>query len=153
LGKLDSPAMSENPSKRLVEQRVRNRIMNALTWLAEGAEAVRRMSAKEFFLMFYDWVDDEAAVWAWPKGAPETMTPAEVDAVTNVLEVVNAAAEEIDDITDDAMVITSGWLERISPVAKAALDLMLTRGCFDTEIEENEPSNRTLEAALRNKVS
>lgn len=145
--------MSENPSKRLVEQRIRNRIMNALSWLAEGAEAVRRMSAKEFFLMFYDWVDDDDnPVWPWPKAAPGTMTSAEVDAVTNVLEVVNAATEEIDDIADDAMAIASGWLERIAPVAKAALDLMLTRGCFDEEEEENEPSNRTYETALRDSV-
>jgi hypothetical protein len=39
-------------------------------------------------------------------------------------------------------------VERIAPVAKAALDLMLTRGCFDEEVEENQPSNRTFEAAL-----
>lgn len=144
--------MSENPSKRLVEQRVRNRIMDSMSWLAEGAEAVRRMSTQEFFEMFYDWVDDEKPVWPWPKAAPETMTTAEVVAVTNVLAVVNAAVEEIDDLADETMVIASGWLERISPVAKAALDLMLTRGCFDEEMEENEPTNRTFEAALRDNM-
>lgn len=122
--------------------------MDALSWLEEGAEGVRKMSAKEFFLMFYDFVPDEGSVWAWPKGAPETMTPAEIDAVTNVLAVVDAATDEIDDIADETMVIASGWLERIAPVAKAALDLMLTRGCFDEEVEENEPSNKNFRSRL-----
>jgi len=138
--------MIEDPSKRLVDQRMRNRIMDAMSWLEEGAVGVRKMSAKEFFLMFYDFVPEEGSPWAWPKGAPETMTPAEIDAVTNVLAVVDAAT---DDIADETMVIASGWLERIAPIAKAALDLMLTRGCFDEEVEESQPSNRTFEAALR----
>jgi hypothetical protein len=50
-------------------------------------------------------------------------------------------------------VIASGWLERISPVAKVALDLMLARGCFDEELEEFEPSNRTFEATLRDNLA
>jgi hypothetical protein len=126
--------------------------MDAMSWLEEGAEGVRKMSAKEFFLMFYDFVPDEGSVWAWPKGAPETMTPAEIDAVTKVLTVVDAATDDIDDIANETMVIASGWLERIAPVAKAALDLMLTRGCFDEELEESEPSNKTFEAALRDNL-
>ncbi|MDT3377124.1 hypothetical protein RNI52_07300 [Labrys neptuniae] len=141
--------MSENPSERLVEQRIRNRIMDSMCWLAEGAEAVRRMSPQEFFEMFFDWVDDERSEWPWPKGAPETMTPAEVDAVSKVLAVVNAAVADIDDSHDEVAVIASGWLERISPVAKTALELMLARGCFDEDFEESEPSNRTFEALLR----
>lgn len=80
------------------------------------------------------------------------MTPPEVDAVSKVLSVVNAAVADIGDVGDDA-VIASGWLERISPVAKAALDLMLTRGCFDEEFEELEPSNRTFEATLRDNLN
>ncbi|MDM9622632.1 hypothetical protein [Rhizobium sp. S96] len=119
--------------------------MDALSWLSKGAEAVRRMGPQEFFEMFYDWVDDENPSWPWPKGAPDTMTAAEVDAVTGVLAVVNAAVVEIDDYDD----VDPGWLERISQVAGAALDLMLLRGCFDEEREEREPSNRALEAALR----
>lgn len=141
--------MSENPSERLVDQRVRNRIMDSMSWLAKGAEAVRRMSPQEFFVMFYDWVDDDNPVCPWPDGAPKMMTPAEVDAVTKVLAVVNAAVAEIDDIEDDTIVVASGWLERISPVARAALDLMLIRGCFDEEFEESEPSNKIFEDALR----
>lgn len=124
-----------------------------MSWLAEGAEAVRRMSPQEFFEMFYDWVDDENPASPWPKGAPETMTPAEVDAVTIVLKVVNAAVAEIDDSDDDILVIASSWLERISPVARTALELMLIRGCFAEEFEESEPSNKTLEAALRDNLA
>lgn len=144
--------MSGNLSKRLVEQRVRNRIMDSMSWLAEGAWAVRRMSSQEFFEMFYDWVDGENPVRPWPKGAPENMTPPEVDAVTEVLSVVDAAVADIGDADDDA-VIASGWLERISPVARAALDLMLTRGCFSEELEEAEPSNRIFEYTLRGNVN
>ncbi|MFB2553935.1 hypothetical protein [Ensifer soli] len=144
--------MSEKPSKRLVEQRIRNRIMDSMNWFAEGAQAVRRMSAQEFFEMFYDWVDDENPVWPWPKGSPGTMTPPEVDAVTKILSVVNAAVADIGDFDDDA-VIASGWLESISPVAKATLNLMLTRGCFDEDFEELEPSNRIFEATLRDNLN
>jgi hypothetical protein len=88
------------------------------------------MGSEEFFEMFYDWADDENPVWPWPKGSPETMTPLEVDAVTQILSVVDAAVADIDDVGDGAFVASS-WLEHISPVAKAARDLMLTRGCFD----------------------
>lgn len=108
------------------------------------------MSANEFFEMFYDWVDDQN-LWPWPKGSPETMTSAEVDAVTQVLSVVNAAVADVD--YDDDAVIASGWLERISPVAKVALDLMLARGCFAEDFEELEPSNRNFEATLRNNLN
>lgn len=125
--------------------------MDALFWLAEGVPAVRRMSANEFFEMFYDWVDDQNPHWPWPKGSPETMTSAEVDAVTEVLSVVNAAVADVD--YDDDAVIASGWLERISPVAKVALDLMLARGCFAEDFEELEPSNRNFEATLRNNLN
>jgi hypothetical protein len=103
------PAVIEDPSKRLVDQRMRNRIMDAMSWLEDGAEGVQKMSAKDFFLMFYDFVPEEGSPWAWPKGAPETMTPAEIDAVTNVLAVVDAATDDIDDIADETMVIASGW--------------------------------------------
>lgn len=144
--------MSEDPSKRLVEQRIRNRIMDATSWLAEGAPAVRRMGSTEFFEMFYDWVDDENPFWPWPKGSPETMISSEVDAVTNLLSVVNAAVAELRHANDDA-VVASGWLERISPVAKASFDLMLARGCFSEELEEEEPSNRFFEAALRDNLN
>ena len=92
------------------------------------------MSSQEFFEMFYDWMDGENPVRPWPKGASETMTPPEVDAVTEVLSVVDAAVADMGDADDDA-VIASGWLERISLVARAALDLMLTRGCFAEELE------------------
>jgi len=62
------------------------------------------------------------------------MTSAEVVAVTEVLSVVNAAVADVD--YDDDAVIASGWLERISPVANVALDLMLARGCFAEDFEE-----------------
>jgi hypothetical protein len=125
--------------------------MDAMSWLAEGARAVRRMSSNEYFEMFYDLVDDNNPYWPWPKGAPETMTTSEVDAVTKVLLVVNAAVADIRDADEDAT-IASGWLERISPVAEAALDLMLTRGCFSNDFEELEPSNRVFESILRNNL-
>ncbi len=136
--------MSEIVSRRLVDQRVRNRFMDALSWLSEGEEAVRRMSAQEFFAMFYDWVTYNE----WPAIAPRTMTADEIAAVGNVVAVVNAACDDTSD--EDNEVINSGWLERISPVARTALELMLVRGCFDEEREEIAPSNRAFEAILRN---
>jgi hypothetical protein len=37
-------------------------------------------------------------------------------------------------------VISSGWPNRIAPFAKKALDVMLSRGRFSDEVEEDEPS-------------
>lgn len=54
--------VSEALSTRLVDQRMRNRIIDAMSWLAEGAAAVQRMSAQEYFEMFYDWVDHDNPV-------------------------------------------------------------------------------------------
>jgi hypothetical protein len=126
--------------------------MDALSCLAKGAPAIERMGSKDFFEMFYDWVDDESPAWPWPKGSPETMTASEVHAVAEVLSVVNIAMADIGQADDDA-IIASGWLERISPAAKTALDLMLARGCFAEDFEELAPSNRVLEATLASKLN
>lgn len=139
--------MIDTQSRRLMDQVWRNRIMDALSWLAEGAPAVRQMGGGSFFECFYDRVDDENPAWPWPATAPETMTPQEVEAVTQVLTILNAVPAEL--VSADERLIASGWLERIAPLARTALALMLERGCFDDEREESEPSNRALEATLR----
>src|ERR1043165_2244074 len=46
----------EQPSKLIIGQRIRNRIMEALAILADGNEGVRAVEPTEYFESFYDWV-------------------------------------------------------------------------------------------------
>lgn len=137
------------PSKRLVDQRVRNRIMDALSLLAEGGSASHGMRQDDAFEFFYDWVDDAGPGLTWPKSAPGTMTHREVDAVSAVLSVINAAAKELNNIECRDFGVRSGFQDHVSHIAQEALDLMLARGCFDEEKEEGEPSNESFAEALR----
>lgn len=54
---------------------------------------------------------------------------------------MNAAAKSTPQHVTEAELIASGWPERIKAVAQEALLLMLVRGRFSEEVEENEPSS------------
>jgi hypothetical protein len=70
------------------------------------------------------------------------MNPEEESAVRTVCKLMQLA------VTDPAIpkdptveqITSSGWPERIAPFAKKALDLMIARGRFSEEVEEEEPS-------------
>jgi hypothetical protein len=132
--------ISDHVSPRVFEQRVRNRIIDAVEWISEGSSAVRAMGAGEYFNAFYDWIDNARPVWPWPSSAPSTMTSEEVAAVTEVLRIVNTACDATPPMVSKEELIASRWPERIAPVAKKALVLFLQRGRFDEEEEEVEPT-------------
>jgi hypothetical protein len=128
---------NRNPSDRLVEQRVRNRIMEEIWGLSRGNLRVHEAGPGEYFETFFDWFPYEGEPEWYP-----AMTPKETSAVREVCKVMQRALSEIDisgNVSVDDVVRT-GWPERIAPVAKQALDLMLVRGRFSEEEEEQEPS-------------
>ena len=132
--------MTENDvSRRLIDQRCRNRIMECLLSFADtDNENLKRWGAGEYFDSFYDWVphrDDGGML------ANSALTAKEQALVAEVSRMVDDACDATpQDITVNEL-IASGWPARISPLARRALDLMLERGRFDEEREEPEPTS------------
>ena len=131
-------ASNENPSERLVAQRVRNRIMEEIWGLSRGDKGVCEAGPTEWFETFFDWFPY--------KGEPDwfpAMTPEETKAVLEVCCIMQQAISDTDiskfPVVDE--IIQTGWPQRVAPVAKQALDLMVRRGRFSEEKEEDEPSN------------
>lgn len=137
--------MTDDVSQRLVEQRIRNRIMEEMFGLAKGDECVRGCGAVEYVESFFDWFFGPD----YPKTAAEwsglgTLSDAEEAAVRTVLGMMIEMSDSDWDGADrslwDEALIVSGWPSRIAPHAQQALHLMLERGRFDEEKEEDEPS-------------
>ena len=127
----------EKPSERVVAQRVRNRIMEELLGLASGDAEVSEVGPVEWFEMFFDWFPYEGEPTWYP-----AMTAEEESAVRAVCKLMQLAiADPIIPKNPTAEQITSsGWPNRIAPFAQKALDVMLKRGRFSEEVEEEEPS-------------
>lgn len=127
----------EKPSERLVAQRCRNRIMEEVWGLSHGNAEVYEIGPTEWFETFFTWFPYEGE----PKWYP-AMTAEEASAVRNVCKLMQLAIAEplIPKTPSVEQVIDSGWPERIAPFAEKALNLMLERGRFSEEVEEEEPS-------------
>jgi hypothetical protein len=128
--------VADEPSQRLVDQRLRNRVIEAVEIVAEGDAGVLAVGDTEYFNYFFDFVDDDLP-WEWR--SLSTYTADEVAALEEVLEAVLEALEAVGHL-DHLDLIASGWPTRIQPVAQRALALMLARGRFDEEQEEDQPS-------------
>lgn len=127
----------EKVTRRLVEQRQRNRAMEALVALSNGDAGVRSVGVNEYVNEFLDAIDDDVP-WRWREWS--CFTPAEVarlDAVHGLLKLACATTPRID--TDEGFV-ASGWPSKIQPAARLALDTMAARGRFREDIEEANPS-------------
>lgn len=131
----------EKPSERLVAQRVRNRIMEEVWGLSEGDSGVGASGPTEWFESFFDWFPYEGEPDWYP-----AMTAEEANAVCDVLKLMQQAIADTDISTHPTVqeIVQTGWPERIAPVAKKALNLMLSRGRFSEVREETEPSGPTL---------
>jgi hypothetical protein len=133
--------MGNNPSERLVEQRIRNRIMEAVLTLAEGNEGVRLVLPKDYFESFYHWIPhhmDGAMPSCSAVCAEERALLAGVSAILDVA--YDATPTEM---TADELIAT-GWPRRVQPVAQRALSAMILRGRFSEDREEDEPSIKGL---------
>ncbi|MBJ2153780.1 hypothetical protein [Paracoccus sp. IB05] len=134
--------MTSNPSPRIVDQRVRNRIMEVLEILAGGDESVREVGVGNFFEWFYDWLphrdDDRQNSWA-PNSAISDDELVAISAVRALLD--DACDDTASDITDEEL-IASGWPSRLEPAALSALLLMQKRGRFSEEAEQQQPGKQ-----------
>ncbi|MFC9872928.1 hypothetical protein [Nocardia salmonicida] len=127
----------DRPSERVVEQRLRNRAIEALETLAQGDEGVRQWGYGDYINEFFDTVDDDGA-WRWREWS--TFTPAEVTALDKVQRALVDACAATPRISSDEEFVASGWPRRIEPVAAAALELMQSRGRYREDRVEDVPS-------------
>ncbi len=130
--------MENKPSDRLIDQRLRNRIMEAVLGLAEGSEDVQRSGPVEYFESFYDFIPhrDDGRM-----RANNALTAEEMTLLTEVSAILDDACDATTRGVTAKELIASGWPERVRPVARRALALMLQRGRFDEEREEEESSS------------
>lgn len=131
-------ANDEQPSERLVAQRVRNRIMESLLGLSEGDRGVERSGPVEWFESFFDWFPYEGEPDWYP-----AMSDSEAEAVREVCKLMQQAIADgrIPKNPTADQVIRSDWPENIAPVARGALARLMERGRFSEEREEDEPSS------------
>ncbi|MGW7686797.1 hypothetical protein ACWGID_39020 [Kribbella sp. NPDC054772] len=120
-------------SGRVVEQRVRNRVIEVLEILADGDGGVLLVGVGDYFNLFFDWVDE-------PPRALSTYTAEEFEQVGRVLAVVNEALAATEGLEQVDEIIESGWPTRIAVVAREAFAVMAARGRFSEDAEEAEPS-------------
>ncbi|WP_313906127.1 hypothetical protein [Rhizobium leguminosarum] len=130
------PVLDEEVSDRIVEQRWRNRIIDAIEVLAQGNEGLIEVNYNEFFEGFYDyWRDGQ--LFVRPNSAITTDEERTVDALGRMLEDISMETRHFQ---SEAEYIQSGCAERIKPVAQEALKLFLSRGRFREDCEELSPT-------------
>lgn len=128
--------MADQPSERIIDQRIRNRIMEAIHTLAEGNDGVQKVWPDEYFESLYTWIPhrDDGAM------PPNSVIPADereqLQAVSFILDDACDATPAI--MTADEFIAT-GWPAEIQPIAQAALNIMTARGRYSEQTEEVEP--------------
>ncbi|MBY3177581.1 hypothetical protein HFO27_23570 [Rhizobium leguminosarum] len=128
--------MKVEVSDRVVEQRLRNRVIDAIEVLGRGNEGLVEVNYNEFFLAFYDCWDNGRLI-RWPNNA---FTDEEEQTVNDLGEMLKGITTETLHFQSEAEYIESGCAERIKPVAQEALKLFLTRGRFSEDYEELTPA-------------
>ncbi|TGP50722.1 hypothetical protein EN873_22860 [bacterium M00.F.Ca.ET.230.01.1.1] len=129
----------DQPSDRIVDQRIRNRIIEALATLADGNEGVLAVWPTEYFESFYDWIP-----YGGKQHPNSAISADEQDGLSGVSNILDLACDATPQLMTADEFIATGWPARIQPVAQWALGLMLKRGRFSEDQEEQEPSS-TLE--------
>ncbi|WP_143535343.1 hypothetical protein [Rhizobium sp. N122] len=127
--------MTDAIAPRLLDQRIRNRFIELFDVLSKGDEAVRDLGWAEYFNYFFDWFPDEG-----PIQLLSTMTDQETEAAERVLAAMRDACDATPRFMTDDDLISTGWPQRILPIAKQAADIFLRRGRFDEDVVEPESS-------------
>ena len=125
----------ETPTERLIGQRLRNRIMEELLYLADGDQAVRDMGYGEYLESFFDCSPLEG-----PPRENSALSADEFAALSGLLPLMQKMYSEVPPGVDEESLIATGWPAQVAPIAKRALDLFSARGRFDEDVEEAEPS-------------
>ncbi|MCF4121703.1 hypothetical protein L1785_11990 [Antribacter sp. KLBMP9083] len=131
--------MSE--SKRLVEQRQRNQVMDVLMLLVRGDDGVRRVGRRAFYDLFFGSLGDSSpGEWrTWT-----VFSPAEVALLDDVYTMMVASRGETA-VGDTGGLVESGWPWEISQAASPALHVMSARGRFSEDVDESEPSGAVVD--------
>jgi hypothetical protein len=125
-------------SDRLLDQRIRNGIMDELAELSDGEASIRRRGPWDYFNDFFWWFPEEREPF---KNA--AMTAEEHTVLSGVLALMKAADQATPRKVSEKELIRSGWPERIAPVAQKALAVFMQRGRFSEDHEQAEPSSPT----------
>lgn len=129
--------MDEKPSTRLIDQRLRNRIIEAVAILAAGDDGVRRQGYVEYFDRFYDVIPHRQHGEMYPNSA---VTAGEMSALRGVSSILDDACDATPANMADEDFIATGWPQRVQSPAMETLGLMRNRGRFSEDVEENTPS-------------
>ena len=122
------------PSRRVVEQRVRNRIVEAVKILADGDDGVRAVGDCCYYNCFFDWIDDGIST-SWRELS--TLTRVEVRHLESLHDVLVTSLQTTYAMHGEEL-IASGWPTRIAVLARTTLQAMQSRGRFDEDIEERD---------------
>ncbi|MDF3215004.1 hypothetical protein EN962_16435 [Mesorhizobium sp. M7A.F.Ca.CA.001.09.2.1] len=125
--------MAEEPSERLIEQRIRNRIYEILEILTDCDDGVDLVGIKGYFYLFEDFLHRPSI-----EAGTSALSKDERAIVLEIAEFLEAASETNPDFTK-AEFIDSGWPGKIAPTAREARTLFLRRGLFSEKVEELEP--------------
>lgn len=135
--------MTEEPSERLIEQRIRNRIYEILEILADCDAGVDLVGIKGYFDLFEDFVHRPSI-----EAGTSALSRDERAIVLEIAEFLEAACETNPDFTK-AEFIESDWPGKIAPAARNARELFLERGLFSEKVEEVEPGQPPAVPAAR----
>ncbi|MFT3805283.1 MAG: hypothetical protein QM766_29215 [Burkholderiaceae bacterium] len=127
----------DQPAGRIVDQRIRNRILEAVATLAAGNEGVQAVWPTEYFESCYNWIP-----YGGMQHPNSTISADEQSVLSDISEEfwILACDSTPQLMTADEFIAT-GWPTRIQPVAQQALSLMIKRGRFSEDQEEQEPSS------------
>ncbi|MEO5758094.1 MAG: hypothetical protein ABIQ51_14690 [Mesorhizobium sp.] len=130
--------MTEDPSERVIEQRVRNRLYEILEILADCDAGVDLVGIKGYFDLFEDFVHRPSI-----ETGHSALSKEERAIVLEIADFLETAGEANPDFTK-AEFVESGWPARIAPKARDARALFLRRGLFSETLEEVEPGQTGL---------
>jgi hypothetical protein len=124
----------DDPSLRVVEQGVRNRIIEYLEAVRDAAPLEWPGSFSEYFNSFYDWVPEATSLNV--RFATGAMSGGELDALETFRTTFNEECESTPDDMDYAVFLASRAHARIRAAAIEMLSVFARRGRLSEEIEE-----------------
>lgn len=125
------------PSPRLIDQRLRSRIIEKLQILSHGDECVV-WEGPEWIEGFFDYFPYEGDQFRENSAINSEERSALQPVIRAMQDLIATGAANL----SEADFIASGWPKRIQPLAKAALATFLTRGRFSEEFEQEKPSSQ-----------
>ncbi|MBZ9678097.1 hypothetical protein [Mesorhizobium sp. ES1-1] len=127
--------MTEEPSERLIEQRLRNRIFEILEILADCDAGADLVGIRGYFGLFEDFVHRPSI-----ESGKSVLSKDERVIVLEMGDLLEAAGESSADFTRVEF-IENGWPALIGPKAREARAMFLRRGLFSETFEQAEPGH------------